>query len=98
MQNKKQFQPSKIKVNIYLDFPIQSYYEMILNPAEVIGNLFKYIQNIFPKTKYVYNTDNPIFIDMDTENIIDTSKSFHEHKLNQESCSIKIKLKITPLL
>ena len=79
----------KIKVNIYLTYPNHIYYEMMIDPHDVIGNLFKYIQQFFPKTKYEYNTDNPVFIHMqidddtgyEKETVLDISKSYIEHNL-----------------
>jgi hypothetical protein len=78
----------KIKVNIYLTYPNQVYYEMIIDSREIIRNLLKYIQGFFPKTKYEYNTDDPIFILIDMENDeeteIDASKSYIELGLCNE--------------
>jgi hypothetical protein len=123
MKTNKNIQTNKIKVNIYLTYPNHIYYEMMIDPHEVIGNLLKYIEKLFPKTKYAYNTDNPIFILIDmerdgergieTETLLDISKSYIEHNLYKEDssyssssfsacnseheCSIKIKLKITEI-
>ena len=78
----------KIKVNIYLTYPNHIYYEMMIDPHEVIRNLLKYVQGFFPKTKYAYNTDDPIFILIDMENDeeteIDASKSYIELGLCSE--------------
>jgi hypothetical protein len=78
----------KIKVNIYLTYPNHIYYEMMIDPHEVIGNLLKYIEKLFPKTKYAYNTDDPIFILIDMENDeeteIDASKSYIDLGLSSE--------------
>ena len=112
----------KIKVNIYLSYPNNIYYEIMIDPCDSIGNLLKYIEKFFPKMKYAYNTDDPVFvlIDMErdggmgveTETVLDISKSYIENNLYKEDsssssyssvcnleneCSIKIKLKITPL-
>ena len=122
MKTSKNIKTNKIKVNIYLTYPKNIYYEMMIDSRDVIGNLFKYIQQFFPKTKYAYNTDDPVFILIDmerddgkgveTETVLDTSKSYIENNLYKENsssssyysvcnleheCSIKIKLKITPL-
>jgi hypothetical protein len=78
----------KIKVNIYLTHPNHVYYEMIIDSHEIIKNLLKYVQGFFPKTKYAYNTDDPIFILIDMENDeeteIDASKSYIELGLCSE--------------
>ena len=79
----------KMKVKIYLSFPNNVYYEMMIEARDVIGNLFKYLQRFFPKTKYEYNTDNPIFIHMEIDDetgiekdtILDISKTYIEHNL-----------------
>jgi hypothetical protein len=91
MQNKKH---RKINVNIYFDFPFDIYLEINIHPEEKISNIVKYIEQVYPKTKFAYNCDNPIFMCIETGCILETSKSFIENNLNQESCSIKIKLKI----
>jgi hypothetical protein len=78
----------KIKVNIYLSYPNNIYYEMMIDPCDSIGNLLKYIEKFFPKTKYAYNTDDPIFILIDMEKgeemEIDASKSYIELGLCSE--------------
>ena len=102
---------NKIKVNIYLIYPNDVHYHMMIYPYEIIGNLLKYIEFYFPKSKYdytyMYKNDNPIFIDMETGNVIDISKSYIDNGLlykdnssvisNSSECSIKINLKITQL-
>jgi hypothetical protein len=61
---------------------------MIIDSHEIIKNLLKYVQGFFPKTKYAYNTDDPIFILIDMENDeeteIDASKSYIELGLCSE--------------
>jgi hypothetical protein len=88
MKKNKNMQKSKIKVNIYLTYPNHVYYEMIIDSDEIIKNLLKYVQGFFPKTKYAYNTDDPIFILIDMENDeeteIDASKSYIELGLCSE--------------
>lgn len=78
----------KIKVNIYLTYPNHVYYEMIIDSREIIKNLLKYVQGFFPKTKYAYNTDDPIFILINMEKgeemEIDASKSYIELGLCSE--------------
>jgi hypothetical protein len=78
----------KIKVNIYLTYPNHVYYEMIIDSHEIIKNLLKYVQGFFPKTKYAYNTDDPIFILINMEKgeemEIDASKSYIELGLCSE--------------
>ena len=121
--SKDKMSKDKIKVKIYLSYPNNVYYEMMIEAHDIIGNLLKYIQQFFPKTKYEYNTDDPIFIHMEIdddtgvekETILDISKTYIEHNLYnsavnrnergsyslvcnfENECSIKIKLKITPL-
>ena len=95
MRNDK-MRNDKIKVKIYLSYPNHIYYEMMIDPRDVISNLLKYIEKFFPKTKYEYNTDDPIFIHLqidddtgiETKTILDTSKSYIEHNLyNRDSAS-----------
>ena len=44
--NKKNTVHNKIKVNVYLCAPSHLYYEMMILPDDLLGNLLKYIQNI----------------------------------------------------
>jgi hypothetical protein len=61
---------------------------MIIDSREIIKNLLKYVQGFFPKTKYAYNTDDPIFILINMEKgeemEIDASKSYIELGLCSE--------------
>jgi len=80
---KKSNRENKIKVNVYLSEPNNVYYEMMLSPGDVIGNLLIYIQKFFPKDKYdhvcVYKNDSPIFTNFETGEEIDISKTYIEH-------------------
>ena len=80
---KKSIRENKIKVNVYLSEPNNVYYEMMLSPGDVIGNLLLYIEKYFPKDKYdhvcVYKNDSPIFTNYDTGEEIDISKTYVEH-------------------
>lgn len=86
---KDKMMKDKIKVKIYLSYPNHVYYEMMIEARDIIGNLFKYLHHFFPKTKYEYNTDHPIFIHMEIdddtgmekETILDISKTYIEHNL-----------------
>jgi len=86
---------NKIKVNVYLCAPSHVYYEMMIQTDDTLCNLLNYIQTVLPKNKYAYDTDNPIFFDMDTNTQLDPSKSFaNQHIGDGSECSIKIKLKV----
>ena len=98
----------KFKVNVYLTYPNTNYYEMVIDPNDTVNNLLKYIESYFPKSKYSFNTENPEFINVDTNSYIDTSKSYIDNNLYNKSqndhsdnayfeCSIKIKLSVSKL-
>jgi hypothetical protein len=74
---------NKIKVNIYLSEPNNVYYEMMIQPNDVIGNLLNYVEKFFPRTKYehvyIYKNGNPIFTNYDTGEEIDISKTYTQH-------------------
>jgi hypothetical protein len=80
---KKSIRENKIKVNIYLSEPSNVYYEMMISPGDVIGNLLIYIEKFFPKDKYehvcIYKNGGPIFTNFDTGEEIDISKTYIEH-------------------
>jgi hypothetical protein len=80
---KKSNRENKIKVNIYLSEPNNVYYEMMIPPNDVIGNLLNYVEKVFPRTKYehvcVYKNGNPIFTNYDTGEEIDISKTYTQH-------------------
>jgi hypothetical protein len=80
---KKSIRENKIKVNVYLSEPNNVYYEMMLSPGDVIGNLLIYIEKFFPKDKYdhvcIYKNDCPIFTNYDTGEEIDISKTYIQH-------------------
>lgn len=80
---KKSNRENKIKVNIYLSYPTNVYYEMIISPNDIISNLLIYIEKFFPKDKYdhicIYKNDKPIFTNFDTGEEIDISKTYIEH-------------------
>ncbi len=88
---------NKIKVNVYLSHPSNVYYEMMIPPNDLIGNLLNYLQTALPKNKFIYNTENPFFFDMDSQQQLDPLKTFVDQNIgNAESeCSIKIKLKVS---
>ena len=79
----KSVRENKIKVNVYLSEPNNVYYEMMISPNDVIGNLLIYIEKFFPKDKYehvcVYKNDKPIFTNFDTGEEIDISKTYIQH-------------------
>ena len=98
----------KFKVNVYLTYPNTNYYEMVIDPNDTVNNLLKYIESYFPKSKYSFNTENPEFINVDTNSYIDISKSYIDNNLYNKSqndhndnayfeCSIKIKLSVSKL-
>lgn len=76
---------NKIKVNLYLSYPNNVYYEMMISPNDVISNLLIYIEKFFPKDKYehvcIYKNDKPIFTNFDTGEEIDISKTYIQHGL-----------------
>jgi hypothetical protein len=80
---KKSNRENKIKVNIYLSYPSNVYYEMMISPNDVIGNLLIYIEKFFPNDKYehvcIYKNGGPIFTNFDTGEEIDISKTYIEH-------------------
>ena len=80
---KKSNRENKIKVNVYLSEPNNVYYEMMLSPGDVIGNLLIYIEKFFPRTKYehvsIYKNGSPIFTNYDTGEEIDISKTYTQH-------------------
>jgi len=84
---------NKIKVNLYLIYPNNVYYEMMISPSEVISNLLLYIEKFFPKDKYeyicVYKNDSPVFINFETGDEIDISKTYIEHGfyIKDSNCS-----------
>ncbi len=88
---------NKIKVNVYLCHPTNVYYEMMIQPTDLIGNLLIYLRTALPKNKFIFNTENPFFFDMDSQQQLDPSKSFVDQNIGgaEFECSIKIKLKVS---
>ena len=80
---KKSNRENKIKVNLYLSYPNNVYYEMMISPNDVISNLLIYTEKFFPKDKYehvcIYKNDKPIFTNFDTGEEIDISKTYIQH-------------------
>ena len=84
-----------MKVNIYLSHPTNIYYEFKLNNNDKISNIINYLHNLYPTTKYNYesSTKEPKFTILDTNEEIDIFKTYEEHGLC-DGCNIKINLKI----
>ena len=81
---------AKIKINIYLSYPSNTYYEMMILSDDIISNILVYIEKIFPKDKYdyvyIYKNDKPVFINYETGEEINIAKTYVEHGFyNKES-------------
>ena len=88
-----------MKVNVYLIFPNRVYYEMLIDKKDRISKIINNLQNIYPSTKYTYESKSlePKFINLDTNEEIDISKTYEESGFC-DTCNIKINLKILPKL
>lgn len=90
-----------MKVNVYLIYPNNIYYEFVINNKEQISKVISYFHGLYPETTYNYetkgggngNNNEPKFINIDTNEEIDTSKTYEYYGFNEE-CNIKINLKI----
>ena len=90
-----------MKVNVYLIYPSNIYYEFVINSKEQISKVISYFHQLYPKTTHNYeikgsrngNESEPKFINIDTNEEIDTSRTYEDYGFCEE-CNIKINLKI----
>ena len=91
----------KMKVNVYLIYPNNIYYEFVINNQEQISKVVSYFHRLYPETTHNYeiksggnaNENEPKFINIDTNEEIDTSRTYEDYGFREE-CNIKINLKI----
>ena len=87
-----------MKANIYLDFPSHIYYEICIKDIdESILKICEYFIRLYPLERYEhkYKKDNPIFIDMTTnEEINIIQQPTYRDNGFLEECDIKLNLKI----
>lgn len=97
----------KMKVNLYLDHPQHSYYEVLINPHKDCPSsiMTSIIQKLYPPHLHSYSTLDPAFVHVQTGAILDPRKTFAENGMinnpddtdDTDIPDIRIRLKITVL-